>query len=115
MYPTQGGGGDKLDSLWRAYRAACPDREPGANFMPSLWRRIEARQNVTFSMQRMVRGFVTAAAAITIAIGVYVSLPRTGATPNPGVSYLEALAEANTLDTPEIVGPVRLDWNEPGR
>lgn len=112
MYPTRGGD-DKLDSLWRAYRAACPDREPSANFMPSLWRRIESRQNFTFSLQRMVRGFVTAAAAVTIAIGVYVSLPR--ATQPTGVSYLEALAEANTLDTPEIVGPVRLDWNESGR
>jgi hypothetical protein len=81
--------------------------------MPNLWRRIESRQNVSFSIQRMVRGFVTAAAAVTIAIGVYVSLPRT--TPASGVSYLEALAEANSLDTPEIVGPVRLDWNEPGR
>jgi hypothetical protein len=112
MYPTRGGD-DKLDSLLRAYRAACPDREPSANFMPGLWRRIEARQSNTFSFERMVRGFVTAAAAVTIAIGVYVSLPR--ATPATGVSYLEALADANTLDTPEIVGPVRLDWNEPGR
>jgi len=112
MYPTRGGD-DKLDSLLRAYRAACPDREPSANFMPGLWRRIEARQSNIFSFERMVRGFVTAAAAVTIAIGVYVSLPR--ATPATGVSYLEALADANTLDTPEIVGPVRLDWNEPGR
>jgi hypothetical protein len=31
------------------------------------------------------------------------------------VSYLEALADANTLDTPENVGPVRLELNEPGR
>ena len=115
MYPTQGGGDDKLNSLWRAYRAACPDREPSANFMPSLWRRIESRQSFTFSLQRMVRGFVTAAAAVTIAIGVYVSLPHTHATSTSGVSYLEALAEANTLDTPEIVGPVRLDLNESGR
>ncbi len=112
MYPMQGGD-DKLDSLWRAYRAACPDREPSANFMPDLWRRIESRRNFTFSFQRMVRGFVTAAAAVAIAIGVYVSLPRS--TPVSGVSYLEALADANALDTPEIVGPVRLDLNESGR
>ncbi len=112
MYPKQGGD-DKLDSLWRAYRAACPDREPSANFMPGLWRRIESRRSFTFSFQRMVQGFVTVAAAVTIAIGVYVSLPR--ATPASEVSYLEALADANTLDTPENVGPVRLELNEPGR
>jgi hypothetical protein len=112
MYPTEGGD-DKLDSLWRAYREACPDQEPSANFMPELWRRIEARRSFTFSFQRMVRGFVTAAAAVTIAIGVYVSLPRVK--PPAETNYLEALADANALDTPENVGPVRLDLNEPGR
>jgi len=112
MYPTQGGG-DKLDPLWRRYRAACPDAEPGANFMPDLWQRIEARRSITFSFQRMVRAFATAAAALTIAIGVYASLPRVK--PASEVNYLEALAEANALDTPENVGPVRLDLNEPGR
>jgi hypothetical protein len=112
MFPTQGGD-DKLDSLWRAYRAACPDQEPSANFMPGLWQRIEARRNFAFSFQRMVRGFVTVAAALTIAIGVYVSLPSP--TPASETNYLEALAEANALDTPENIGPVRLDWNEPRR
>jgi hypothetical protein len=112
MYPTQGGD-DKLDSVWRAYRAACPDPEPSANFMPDLWRRIDSRRNFTFSFERMVRSFVTVAAAVTIAIGVYVSLPR--ATPASEVNYLEALAEANALDTPDNVGPVRLELNEPGR
>jgi hypothetical protein len=112
MHPTQGGD-DKLDSLWRAYRAACPDREPSANFMPGLWQRIEARRSFSFSFERMVRGFVTATAALAIAIGVYVSLPSP--TPTLETNYLEALAEANALDTPDNIGPVRLDWNEPRR
>lgn len=110
MYPTEGGD-DKLDALWRAYRAACPDPEPSANFMPCLWQRIEARRSVAFSFQRMVSGFVTAAAAVAIAIGVYVSLPRP--TPVLEASYLEAVAEANALDTPDNIGPLRPDWNEP--
>ena len=112
MYPNEGGG-DKLDSLWRAYRAACPEAEPSANFMPVLWSRIEARRRFAFSIQRMMRGFVTVAAAAAIAIGVYMSLPRT--TPTYEVNYLEALAEANPVDTPDTVVPVRLDWNEPRR
>jgi hypothetical protein len=112
MYPTEGGD-DKLDSLWQAYRAACPEAEPSANFMPVLWSRIEARRKFAFSVQRMVSGFVTVVAAAAIAIGVYVSLPRT--TPTYEVNYLEAVAEANALDTPDNVGPVRLDWNEPRR
>jgi len=111
-YPTEGGD-EKLDSLWQAYRAACPEPEPSANFMPDLWRRIESRRTFTFSFQRMMRSFVTVAAAVTIVIGVYVSLPHS--TPASEVTYLEALAEANTLDTPDNVGPVRLELNETGR
>jgi len=109
-----GSSDEELDSLLRAYREESPDPEPGAGFMPGLWRRIESRQRAVLSFDRMVRGFVTAAAALAIAIGAYVALPRT-APPVSGESYLEALAEANTLDTPENVGPVRLDLNEPSR
>ena len=112
MYPMHGGD-DKLDSLWRAYRAACPEAEPSANFMPVLWARIEARRKFASSVERMVRGFITVAAAAAIAIGVYVSLPRTS--PTYEVNYVEALAEANPVDTPDNIGPVRLDWNEPRR
>jgi len=38
---------DQLDQLFRAYREACSAPEPRADFMPQLWRRIEARQNFT--------------------------------------------------------------------
>ena len=44
--------GDKLDALFTEYRAACPDPEPGADFMPALWRRIEARRTATVSVFR---------------------------------------------------------------
>jgi hypothetical protein len=32
-----------LADLFLRYREACPDVEPGVNFMPELWRKIEAR------------------------------------------------------------------------
>ena len=106
---------DGLNALFRAYRAACPEPDPSANFMPGLWQRIEARQSFGFSLRRMVSGFVTAAAALTLALGVYMAIPRTSSSSAYPVSYLEALADANTLDTPDTVGPVRLDLNGPGR
>jgi hypothetical protein len=34
----------KLDGMFQEYRAALPDVEPGARFMPGLWQRIEARR-----------------------------------------------------------------------
>jgi hypothetical protein len=106
--PMRGSEDEKLDSLFRAFARACPDRDPSANFMPNLWRGIEARQTYTFSFRRMANALVTAAVALSIALGAYMSIPRA----NPaaaGLSYIEALAEANALDAPEIVGPLHLE------
>ena len=97
---------EKLDALFRAF-AACPTPEPSANFMPTLWQKIESRQTFTFSFRRMANVFVTAAVALSIALGVYTYLPHN--TPSYPQSYIEALAEANPLDTPDTVGPVHLD------
>jgi hypothetical protein len=105
---------ERLDALLRAYRDACSTPEPSANFMPNLWQRIESRQSFTFSFQRMAHAFVTAAVALSIMLGVYMSIPRSNS-PYYSQSYLEALADANTLDTPDYVSPVRLDLSDPGR
>jgi hypothetical protein len=98
---------EKLAALFRAYHSACPVPEPSANFMPNLWAKIESRQTFTFSLRRMANAFVTAAVALSIALGVYMSIPH--ANPNSPQSYIEALAEARPLDTPESLGPAYLD------
>lgn len=113
MNPMRGDD-EKLDALFQAYRRSCPTPEASANFMPNLWQRIEARQSFSFSFRRVANALVTAAVALSIALGVYMSFPH--ATSNyPTQSYIEALAEANSLDTPDIVGPVQLDLNSPSR
>lgn len=99
---------EQLDALFRAYRNACPDPEASANFMPTLWARIDSRQTFLFSFRRMANAFVTAAVALSIALGVYMSIPHNSSGSYTG-TYLEALSDANPLDTPDIVGPVRLD------
>jgi len=114
MIPMGSSDDEKLDALFRSYAAACPAPEASADFMPGLWRRIESRQTFTFSFRRMANALVTAAVALSIAMGVYMSLPRSA--PNyPSQTYIEALADANSLDTPEIVGPVRLDITDSAR
>ena len=110
MYSMRGNDDERLEALFRAYRDACPEPEASANFMPTLWGRIESRQTFLFSFRRMANAFVTAAVALSIALGVYMSIPRSVAGTNPE-TYIEALADANPLDTPDIVGPVRLDLN----
>ncbi len=108
MQPMHGSSSDeeRLDALFREFAKACPDRDPSANFMPKLWQQIEARQTYTFSFRRMANALVTAAVALSIVLGVYMSIPQPGYSTQ---TYIEALADANAIDTPDIVGPVHLD------
>lgn len=115
MYPNHASDDEKLDALFQAYKRACATPDASANFMPELWEKIEARQKLTFSFRRMANAVATAAVALSIALGVYVSMPHHPTIHYYSQSYLEALSDANSLDTPEIVGPVRLDLSEPGR
>lgn len=101
---------EQLDALFRAYREACLAPEPGANFMPQLWRRIESRQNFGFSFRRMANALVTAAVAATICLGVYTTV-RHSDTAFYSQSYVEALAEASSIDT-DLVAPARLEIDQ---
>jgi len=110
MMPMRGNEDEKLDALFGAYRDACPDPEASANFMPTLWARIDSRQTFLFSFRRMANAFVTAAVALSIALGVYMSIPRS--TPGSAETYVEALADANPLDNPDVISPAaRVDLN----
>jgi hypothetical protein len=81
----------RLDALFQAYRAACPDPEFSANFMPMLWQRIEARQSVSAVFGRLARNLTTAALALSILLGLAVTLSSSHQLPNE--SYVEVLAE----------------------
>jgi len=105
---------DQFDALLRAYRVACPTPEPSVNFMPQLWARIESRQRNSFSFRRMANALVTAALAATVLLGVYTATPHRK-TADYSITYVEALAAANSIETPDIVAPVRLDLSESGR
>ncbi len=102
MNSMRGSEDDQLDNLLRMFRDACPTPEPGANFMPQLWRKIESRQRNSFSFQRMASALMTAALAATVALGVYMALPKA-----PGYysqSYAEVLTDANALDVADLIG-----------
>ena len=53
-----------LDQLLVNYRAACPDPEPGANFMPTMWQRIEARRSPVLQWVTMSRRALAGAMAL---------------------------------------------------
>jgi hypothetical protein len=88
--------GDKLDKLFAEYRAASPDPEPSADFMPGMWKRIEARRMATLSVFRhWAQICVMASVALTLLIGA-VLIPRFQNTDSS--SYLEALSAEHSSD-----------------
>jgi len=114
MNQMRGSEDDQLDALFRAYRDACPSPDASVNFMPQLWKRIDSRQSSAFSFRRMANALVTAALTASVLLGVYTALPHSRAA-DYTVTYVEALADANAIETPDIVAPVRLDLSEPSR
>jgi len=105
MYPMRSRDDEQLDALFQAYREACTAPAASANFMPNLWAQIDARQRFTFSFSRMAGAFVTAALALSVALGVYLTVPA-----NTGFytqSYVEALSTQD--NSPEFVEPVRFE------
>ena len=62
---------DRLDALWAEYREATPDPEASPDFMPHLWRKIEARRVETTSVfRRLAQICVMATIALALVIGV---------------------------------------------
>ena len=106
MESMRGNEEERLDALFRAYRDACPTPEASANFMPNLWQRIEARQTYAFSFKRMANALVTAAVALSILLGVYMSVPSSN--PYYAQTFVEVLADANSQDP-------GIDLPDPGR
>jgi hypothetical protein len=103
----------ELDHLFERYRTALPDPEPGVNFMPELWHKIEARQFFLLRMKKLTQVFVAAAAAICLLLGILLQVPVA----NPdrqGVSgnYVDVLAVANPTENLAAVG-IRVDYTEP--
>ena len=97
----------RLDALFQAYRAACPDFEPGPDFMPRLWQRIESRQGVSLLFGRMARNLATAAVAVSALLGLAVSISGSRVAQLPTESYVEVLAEEHNSSNLDFE-PVRL-------
>src|SRR6266702_1748442 len=85
----------RLDKLFQAYYSACEPGQVSANFMPELWQKIERAQSATFSFQRISKGFVTAAAALSLALAVVGFIPLRPSSPVYSATYVEALAAHN--------------------
>ena len=91
-------GDEKLDAVFAAYRMACPDPEPSADFMPGMWKRIEARRVATVSVfKHWAQICVMATVALTLLIGA-VLIPKFQENAASSSSYLEALSAEHSAD-----------------
>jgi len=90
---------DKLQSLWNEYRNACPDPEGSPNFVPELWRRIEAqRQSATSWLRRWAEVCVIATIAATVLLTTVV-IPSYLREPVYEATYVDVLnAAASNAD-----------------
>ncbi|MGD0134764.1 MAG: hypothetical protein ABSE57_22165 [Bryobacteraceae bacterium] len=101
----------ELDQLFASYRTSVPDPEAGVNFMPELWRKIEARQFFLVRLKKLTQVFVVAAAAICLLLGIALQIPvadRSAVSAN----YVDVLADANPTENLSTVG-IPVDYTEP--
>ncbi|HJY05444.1 MAG TPA: hypothetical protein VJ323_03960 [Bryobacteraceae bacterium] len=87
----------ELDELFRRYRAACPDVEPGPNFMPCIWERIERNRSFSLVFDKLARLLVTASAAACLLLAALNFVPRQSAASETTrfASYADVLTAAD--------------------
>lgn len=102
---------DELNSLFASYRAATPDPEPSANFMPELWRKIEGRQSVMLRIRKLTQVFLAAAAALCIVFATILAIPPTSLPETRG-SYVDVLADAYPTESLAAHGIIPRDGYE---
>jgi hypothetical protein len=102
----------ELDHLFEQYRTAVPDPEASVNFIPELWRRIEARQSFLVRFKKLTQVFVVAAAAICLFLGIVLQVPISAGRPTITGNYVDVLADANPSENLAAVG-IRVDYTEP--
>lgn len=95
----------ELRGLFDQYRSSLPDVEPGRDFTPQLWKRIDARRRGAMVFGRLARLYVTAAAGICILlVGLQWAPFSAQSSPVVTATYVDALSVDAVDDTvdPEV-------------
>ena len=98
-----------LDNFFQRYKTSCPDVEPNVNFMPKLWKRIEARRSFSFAFQRLARAAMAASAVLSLLL----LLLNAAADLHPlavpiAPTYADALAADHTVETTYYAEAIRV-------
>ena len=96
-----------LDNFFQRYKTSCPDIEPNVNFMPQLWKRIEARRSFSFAFQRLARAAMAASAVLSFLLLLLNA--ASDLHPRPvAPTYADALAADHTAETTYYAEAIRV-------
>jgi len=95
----------ELNNILRAYREACEISEPGRDFMPRLWERIESRRSISRGVEWLARVFTSAALATAVAAALVVSLIPSK---NSDDTWVEEIANQSLAQNAAYYEPVHL-------
>jgi hypothetical protein len=94
----------ELDDLFQKYRAACPDIEGSASFMPKVWEKIENRRSFWFAFQGLARTAIAASTALCVLLLIlnFVAWPESHLP-----SYADALAADHSAEQTYFAEAIR--------
>ncbi len=87
-----------LNDLLARYADACPTPEPSANFMPGVWRKIEARRGFLYQLQAYSRRMAATAAALSLLLIVLHFAPMQASREVYNMTYMDTLEEDSTTE-----------------
>lgn len=98
-----------MTGLFERYKEACGSPAGGANFMPELWAKIDAKRSRTRLFERTARSLVAAAVALSLVLGAFLIIPTSQPSAFNSESFVEHIASDNTTANGTFFEPVRLE------
>ena len=97
-------GDERLDALFAEYREALPDPEAGADFMPKLWQKIEARRTETsWVFRRLAQICVAATVALTLLLSTVLMPTPDNSEAFYSGTYVDVLAADHATDYTQVL------------
>ena len=90
---------EALDRLFQAYRESLPDVEGGPDFMPGLWRKIDARRKFSLRLRFWARATASAAAVVCLLFLGFGTLPLDDRQSFYTHTYVDVLVEDDAPET----------------
>lgn len=95
-----------LNDLWARYADACPAPEPSADFMPGVWRKIEARRGFLFQCKAYSRRLAATAAAFSLLVIAWEFMPQATTNDVYRMTYMDTLEADSTPEVLAYAAPV---------